>query len=268
MEDRTGMRRPRWDAVRAALGGVVLVEVVNLLLNPPTAGDPINWASVAAVAVVGGIIGWMYELARAMAALISRSMRQFEALADKLDYQEQALNMLLRAPRHGEALSELLSDSIRESFRNIAFVDENRYLHHLAKAIEHSDGYEGVQRRPVRWFQQEGAARYLSRLSDRRMRSKIRVFLIDDKDADDMRADLGDAETMGFYWQHTGADVRTFWITEQDFRRSFRGVQLPDDFGLYDQQLLIVYDPEKEVVTFDLLDATSREHRIFAKLRE
>lgn len=268
MEELLNGRRLRWEALRAALGGVILVEVVNFLLDPPSAADPVDWSAVAAVAVVGAIIGWMYELARSMTALINRSLAQFEALSNKLEYQEQALSMLLRCRRHGEALSELLSDSIGKNFRNIAFVDENRYLHYLTTAIHHSDGFEGVQRKPVRWFEQEGTAPYLRHLRERRMRTKTRVFVIDDGDEGAMRADLDNPQTMSYYWSHTGTDVRTFWITQSTFRRSFRGLDVPDDFALYDKQLLIAYDPDRQVVTFDLLEPGSSEHRIFDKLRE
>lgn len=169
-------RRLQWEPIRAAVGGVIAVEVVNLLLNPPSSKQPVNWVSVVALAGVGAIIGWMYQLARAMTGLIIGSMTQLEALSRKLDHQDEALSMLLKARRHGEALSALLSDSIGKNFRNIPFVDENRYLHYLVKAIEHSDMYQGVQRNPVRWFLKEGKARYLERLRDKRMKTKIRIL--------------------------------------------------------------------------------------------
>lgn len=268
MASLLSIRGMSWAALRAALGGVVLVEVVNVLLNPPRAGEPVDWASVAAIAVVGAIIGWMYELARSMAQLIAQSLVQFEALSEKLDYQDQALSMLIRSPRHGEALTELVSDSIRKNFRHIAFVDANRYLHYLVKAVDHSDGFKGIQRRPVRWFLEEGAEGYLLRLRDRRMRYKLRLFVIGDRDEAAMREDLADRNVMDFYWRSTGEDVRTFWIREADLRHTFPGVQIPDDFGLYDDQLLIAYDPGRQVVSFDLLGADSNEQRIFRKLQE
>jgi hypothetical protein len=261
-------RRVQWEPIRAALGGVIIVEVVNLLLDPPSSEQPVDWVRVAALGGVGAIIGWMYELARSMTGLILGSMTQLEALSRKLDYQDEALSMLLQARRHGEALSALLSDSIGKNFRNIPFVDENRYLYYLVKAIDHADVYQGVQRKPVRWFENEGKARYLERLRDKRMKTKIRVFLIDADDEAAMREDLENPETMRSYWEHTGLDVRTFWILTADFRANFRGLRIPDDFGLYDEQLLIAYDPDHEVVRFDLLGPGSHELEIFKKLHE
>lgn len=58
------------------------------------------------------------------------------------------------------------------NFRNIPLVGISSYLDFLRKAVEHSDGYEGVQRKPLSWFKETGAGSYLRDLKGRKMSNK------------------------------------------------------------------------------------------------
>jgi hypothetical protein len=131
--------------------------------------------------------------------LLDQSVKQLTIVSKALDYQGHALNMLLRCRRHGDVLSIMLSDSIREQYRYIAFVNETRYLAYLVKAIKHSNHYQGVQRRPVRWFAEQNGDYYLKTLRDQRMSHKTRLFLIDGEDAVQMEEDLANPELMNYY---------------------------------------------------------------------
>jgi hypothetical protein len=78
-----------------------------------------------------------------------------------------------------------------------------------------------------------------------------------------MEHDLTDSELLRFYWQHTGA-VDSFWISVSDFLRHCPGLTGPADFGLYDGELLIAYDGDRQVLRFDLLDDGRPERQLFA----
>ncbi len=120
--------------------------------------------------------------------------------------------MLTSCQRHNVALSSLIKTSMSKNFRNIPLVGISSYLDSLRKAVEHSDGYEGVQRKPLSWFKETGAGSYLSDLKGRKMSQKKRVFIIDSADEEQMQADLGDEDVKSYYWSQTGA-VTTYWMT-------------------------------------------------------
>ena len=116
--------------------GAILSEIVNYAL------DPVNYfkspPKVIFSFIIGATIGWLYEVIRQQSELLFESYSRFDNLSKSLEYQQEALTMLLKCRRHGEALTALLSDSIREKFRHIAFVNETTYLSYLIKAIKHS----------------------------------------------------------------------------------------------------------------------------------
>jgi hypothetical protein len=144
------------------------------------------------------------------------------------------------------------------------------YLSYLIKAIKHSAQYEGVQRKPVSWFkdEQEFRKNYLNSLRDQRMRFKTRIFIIDDEDLEQMKHELSDSELMNYYWSHTGEDAKTFWIPSSSFKRNFPELKLPGDFALYDGQLFIKYDEDRQTVSFDVLESINEEAQIFKKLQQ
>ncbi len=248
--------------------GAILSEIVNYAL------DPVNYfkspPKVIFSFIIGAAVGWLYEVIRQQSELLFESFSRLDNLSKSLEYQQEALTMLLKCRRHGEALTALLSDSIREKFRHIAFVNETTYLSYLIKSIKHSAQFEGVQRKSVSWFKDEHEFRknYLNTLRDQHMRFKTRIFLTDDEDLEQMRHDLSDSELMNYYWSNTGEDVKTFWISSSAFKRNFPGLKLPEDFALYDGQLLIKYDEDRQTVSFDVLESINQEVQIFKKLQQ
>jgi hypothetical protein len=92
--------------------------------------------------------------------------------------------------------------------------------------------------------------------------------MIDDEDLAQMKHDLSDSDLMDYYWSNTGLDVKTFWISSSSFKRNFPEHKLIEDFALYDGQLLIKYDEDRQTVIFDVLEDLSEEAHIFKRLQE
>ena len=170
--------------------------------------------------------------------------------------------MLTRCPRHNEVLTKLIAASMRDNFRNVPYVGEGAYLEYLSNAIEHSNGFQGVQRRPLRWFRDESASAYLNALREHRMSYKTRIFIIDDADVGQMEHDLSDPDVLSYYWEN-GGDVDSYWISVDRFKKQFPGSRIPDDFALYDGSLLIAYDIDRQVLTFNLVEESSQERQVF-----
>lgn len=216
--------------------------------------------------VAGGVLGWMYGLLSETNKLLSDSENNLDKITQKLRYQEDAFNMLLNS-RHMDTMSQLLEDSLKTQCRNIAFVNENKYLDYLQLAIKESRKYFGVQRHPVRWFNENNRLEYLKLLKSKSMESKIRIFLIDDNDIDKMAEDINDSDIMTKYWESTGEEVKTFWISTEDFKKEYRTLNIPDDFALYDEELIIRYQIEYQTLTFDLLEKEENlEKQILARI--
>lgn len=256
-----------WRLAGVAALGAVLVEVVLVLSEGlgkafTVAQIPSHLGAIA----VGGLLGWMYELLRELSAATTESLRRISTMIGKIEYQDDALSMLTACPRHNEVLTRLVKASMKENFRNVPYVGEAAYLDYLGNAIEHSGGFQGVQRRSLRWFRDNSANAYLHTLRDRRMDSKTRIFVIDDADVPAMEQDLRDPELLAYYWEN-GGEIDSYWISVERFRRQFPGQRIPDDFALFDGSLLIAYDIERQVLTFNLLKESSRERRIFEGLR-
>ena len=265
----TDMMKNAWRPfLLPVLIGTILSEIVNYALTPSNYFN--SPSKVIFSFILGAAMGWMYEVIRQQGELLFEAFSQLDDLSKSLEYQREALTMLLKCRRHGEALTALLSDSIREKYRNIAFVNETTYLSYLMKAIKHSNQYEGVQRQPVSWFkdEQEFRKNYLNTLRDQRMRLKTRIFVIDDEDLEQMQHDLSNTDLMNYYWSNTGEDTKTYWVPSSIFKRNFPELALPDDFALYDGQLLIRYDENRQTVTFDVLDSISKETQIFKALQQ
>lgn len=263
-----GLVTKSWRLAGVAMLGALLVEVVLILSEGldkafTVAQVPNHLAALA----VGGLLGWMYELLRELSAATSESLKDIATLTNKISYQDEALSMLTRCPRHNEVLTRLIGASMKENFRNVPYVGEGAYLEYLSNAVEHSGGFQGVQRRPLRWFREESAGAYLNALRDRRMSHKTRIFIIDDDDVEKMEQDLRDPQTLSYYWDN-GGDVDSYWISAGNFQKQFPGCRIPDDFGLYDGSLLIAYDIERQVLTFNLVKPSSHECRIFANQQD
>lgn len=260
----------------AALTGSAITSVVQLLFSLrailqagkiPTLKD-IDWVLVVLAAITGGIIGWGYRLAIGLRTTTDEALTRLEATTQTLKFQEEPLKMLASTRRHAETVGLLLSDSMKEKYKFISYVDENKYLSYLVSAISDSRKYEGIQRFPVRWFARddhETAARYLQVLRDQNMKEKTRVFIIDKPDEKDMKEDLLNKELMKFYWDNTGRDVKTYWITVPELG-GLRSI--PRDFALYDDELLIEYDGSTQTLVFDIIQPSASRREIFIRLAD
>ena len=228
-----------------------------------------------AALLVGGLTGWLFELLRettvnsAEILQASREMQtSFESLSARIKFQDKALVMLLKCPRHNFVISQLVNESISENFRNIPLIGTSSYLAFLKSAIVHSDGYEGIQRKPLSWFRDTDGDRYLSELRRRNMRYKTRLILIDKADMAQWNIDMRDEDLLSYYWERTG-EVSTYWMTVEDFRANFpRWTYTPDDMALYDRQLFISYIAEEDLLKFDVVDPDSEYPRLFESINQ
>jgi hypothetical protein len=260
----------------AAVVGTLTLEAILLFSAGATNTFTARQFPSHLLAIVVGILGgWIFELFRQLLSATSDSLTELSglnaslgALTERIDYQETALGMLTSCPRHNDALTKLIRSSMSDNFRNIPYVGPADYLRYLRSAIEHSDGYEGVQRNTLRWYKERGATAYLIDLKSKRMKFKTRLFIIEDEEVDQMERDLDDPELLTFYWEHTG-EVASYWIAESDFQRNYPSLPVPRDFALYDHTLLISYDEARQILSFDVIDPEqSPETQIFRTLDE
>lgn len=256
-------------ALVAFAGALILEIVLTFAVGLREAFTIRQIPAHLAALLVGSLGGWLFELFREMTVATTETIRtaasvqaSVQALTAKITYQDEALDMLISCPRHNDALTSLIRASMSENFRNIPLVGVPSYLSFLEKAIEHSDGYEGIQRQPLSWYKDSGAGSYLSDLKSRKMRYKKRLLIIDQEDELQMEHDLSSDEVLEYYWSHTGP-VTTYWMTAADFSKSFPGIAIPRDLALYDRQLLIAYDDRTQMLSFDVLDHKSNAASLF-----
>jgi hypothetical protein len=257
-----------WKLAGVAILGALLTDAVVVLSEGleksfSVASIPNHVGAIA----VGGLLGWMYELLRELSKATTSSVREITSLTSKISYQDEALSMLLSCPRHNAVLTKLIAASMRDNFRNVPYVGVGEYLRFLLKAIEHSGQFQAIQRKTLRWFCEASAAGYLEVLRDRKMARKTRIFVIDQDEVVSMEEDLADQQVLDYYWEH-GGDVDSYWITTEQFKRHCPRLRIPDDFGLYDGALLIAYDADHQVLTFNLVEDGSVERKIFESQKD
>ena len=255
-------------ALGAFLGALTLEIVLTFAIGLRDAFTVGQVPAHLSALLVGGLVGWMFELFREMLREAASVQARFEALTVKITYQDKALDMLLACPRHNDALSQLIKASISDNFKNVPFVGVPAYLNFLRRAIVHSDGYEGIQRKPLRWFKDAGGGVYLSDLRRRNMSYKTRLFIIDEADLGQWNEDLSDKECVKYYWANTG-DVSTYWMTAADFLKNFpTWTSVPRDLAMYDRQLLISYDEQAHMLSFDIVGRDSNIVRLFQSIEQ
>lgn len=254
-----------WEPLIAAVVGAALLMAATFALDPEVS----KWTAPKLVLslVAGAIIGWMFDLLRETRRQWYRTFREAQTLANHLKYQDAALAMLAECPQHGFVLSELISESLSEKFRHIPYVDEVRYLAYLNHALVHSCKFQGVQRAPVRRLLEGSALAYMQKLQQRPMHTKQRLFIIDPQDVPQMQEDLDNDETLREYWR-LSQGVESYWIPRTEFEERFPTLAIPRDSAVYDDHLLISYDPEHQVLKFDLLKDGVAESRALSKLAE
>lgn len=99
------------------------------------------------------------------------------------------------------------------------------------------------------------------------MSYKTRLFVLDEAAQREMLEDLRDSELLAYYWENTG-DVASDWVSDSAFRKHFPQVPIPQDCALYDRSPLIVYDEERQILGFDVVDENSSPVRIFSDLQQ
>lgn len=258
----------------AALTGAAIISILQLLflLRPGEQFDWSDWRSLALAAITGAILGWGYRLANGLRNTLDEALTRLEGATRALDYQQEPLRMILSAKRHKETITQLVSDSLKEKYRFISYVQEAQYLNYLVSAISVSNKSTGVKRRPVRSYKDSESGMmkgYLHALRDRKMKEKVRIFIIDPQDEESMKEDLTDTELMSFYWENAGRDVASYWITATDFNSRFAGqLTIPKEFAIYDDELLIEYDESSRTLFFDIVQPGDERLKVFRQLIE
>jgi hypothetical protein len=268
--------------LRDALIGAAITSGVQLLflLRP---GAVLDWRSLALAAITGALIGWGYRLATGLRTASDRALRELgdvvesaltrlERTTEALDVQQETLKLLLSAKIHKEVIWKLVTASFEGPYKYLANVSENRYLDYLRTAISASNRSVGVKRAPIRSYKEsanEVTERYLHTLRDRPMEKKIRIFIIDSDDEQAMKDDLDNPEMMDFYWGHAGKDVESYWITTPEFNSNnfYRG-NVPKEFAIYDDELLIEYDKSHRTLAFAVIKEDEDRLKIFEELAE
>jgi len=260
--------------VVSAMAGAVISEILVWLSVGP--GESLSRTVILghfAAIVIGAFAGLSYEIFRALLEVTNDSLKQVSVmhtsvrqLSEQIKYQDSALKMLLSLPRHNEALSALITQSMSDNFRNIPYVTMANYMTILEIAIRHADTFEAVQRHPLRWYEDSRATGYLHALRDERMKYKTRLFVLDDMGQREMEVDVADPDALSTYWRNTG-DVDSLWVSEANFRRNFPQTAIPEDFALFDEQLYIAYNEEQQILSFDVLAEDSIMSRIFRDVR-
>lgn len=250
-----------------ALVGAALAALIDLLIRGSLPQRASDYVPIITSIAVGAIIGWVFDLARGLQSVLSDALSRLESLSTALEYQQNALDTLLKDRKHIKVLSKMIKDSVQDKFLHIPYVDRNTYHLYLGMAIEQSERFEGIQNKTLRWYRERQEGGYLQKVRNRNIPIKRRIFIISDEEKYNMEEDLNNSKVMDYYWTNTGKEVKSFWITRSQFAANFPNLDSAvGDFGLYDNQLLIRYDVEHLVVTFELVNEISKEKRIFEAL--
>lgn len=118
---------------------------------------------------------------------------------------------------------------------------------------------------------------YLDELNSLDMDEKIRFFIVPDESEKNMMLQTSrdykikvnmhdpsignnsneeEIEILKTYWEETGKNVDSYWITESKFKRLFdkpSEVEIPEDSAVYDKEILISYDNENNNNSVGLL---------------
>ncbi|MCO1659187.1 hypothetical protein [Pseudonocardia humida] len=265
--DSTSLQPSRLALVAAA--GAILAEVAVTFSEGLTRAFTVDQIPNHLLAIaIGALIGWLIELARQLVTAASRTLAGMQELKDELKLvasrsatSARFEQMLQSSPRHRNTLTTLISASVNEKLNMIPRVGPGEYLRHLEVAIGESDRYFGVQRQPIRWYRDSNGADYLTRLNERTMMYKVRLFIIEDGQKSDMEADLNDSDLMAFY-RSGSSSVNSYWATTSEYSRLYPGLALPADFALYDSSLLIQYNEDAGLLQFDAVDNRWNERRL------
>ena len=272
------------ELLAASIGAAIITGLQLVFLLRPGGGFGLDdWRSLALAAITGAVIGWGYRLATGLRTasdtalhelgdLVNQALSRLERTTQALDVQQETLTLLLSAKMHKEVIWKLVNASLEGDYRYLANVSANRYLDYLKSAIAASNKSTGVKRAPIRSYKDsdnEVMERYLHTLRDKPMEKKIRIFIIDSEDEQDMKDDLDNSEMMNYYWDHAGKDVQSYWITAREFSSNniYQG-NVPKEFAIYDNELLIEYDEPHRTLTYAIIKEDENRLKIFEELAE
>jgi hypothetical protein len=68
---------------------------------------------------------------------------------------------------------------------------------------------------------------------------------------------------MDLYWVNTGRETQTYWIPSSVLKDNYADLSVPNDFALYDDQLLIKYNEQYRTLDFDVINNDA----VYAKLK-
>ena len=205
--------------------------------------------------LLGGLVAWTIAEMLVATYLLRSELRH---LRETREFYGPAEKILSLAKRHTATVRKLLLASVKDNIPWIPYTNIADYREFLMSAIRDSKKYLGIKRGPARSFLPNNGGSdvegYLRTLRDKNMSEKIRLFVIDDTDVQRMKEDLDNEELMSFYWTNNGTEVHTFWCSLEELKKEFPTIEAPQDCGIYDMELMIGYDSDRQVLRFDLVD--------------
>src|SRR5215475_14374765 len=102
-------------ALVAFVGALILEVVLTFATGLKAAFTVRQIPAHLAALLVGSLAGWLFELFREMTTATYKTLQiaasletSIKSLTTRITYQDEALGMLIRCPRHNEALSSLI----------------------------------------------------------------------------------------------------------------------------------------------------------------
>lgn len=165
--------------------------------------------------------------------------------------------------KHTGVLGSLIYKGLKQSFTKIQKINDSGYLKLLQEALIVTNEFRGVNRKPINWFiRTDGGKNFLEKLRDKKMDIKKRIFIISDKEVEEMEKDLQNNDMMSRFWNLTGDQVETYWVTETILESEYNIGECIEDFAIYDD-LIIKYNQEKEL-DYKIVDKDNDlEYKIF-----
>ncbi|MGH8905687.1 MAG: hypothetical protein ACRD0K_04050 [Egibacteraceae bacterium] len=226
-------------------------------------------------AVVGVFGGTLVDLDNSL----SGSLELLDRARVTWPHQQQFLRILDKYERHSPFVQKLLLDAIRHGkMMQIPNVEAYEFYRYLIDALECCGTWDGIHHGPISKLGQEQEVEddlyaeygneYFKHLSDavkqRRVRARRIIIL-----SKEHEGDLRDHEVMRAFWEKTGSQVVSYWISEENLELKKRlGNQRLDDVALHDGELCLQYDRERLTVRLDESPKTILVKDLFEALGE
>ena len=288
----------------AGLGAIIcsiLAVLINVLSNPK---DFDSWektfAPLALGTIVGVLAGILYNLYKQLEKIykeqddtlteMKKTLTEMKTeLKDTLTQMKtvyevfgKPFQMLMGDDTHSLTLKTLIQNSVVEKFNNIPYVNRDSYREFLEYAINESKEYRGINRETIGSFFKEHEIEmaessiinntgvktrvqiYLETLGARMMKSKRRIFVVDDNDEAKMLNEFENKEMMDFYRQSNG-NVDTYWITLNQLKKEYN-LGSPNDCAIFDNKLILSYFKSDKILYFSMLDENNINLKVFSLL--